>query len=91
MNWKIFFIKFFRNVIFGVVFSVVALGLFGFILGGKEGLINMIYWGIALGLMGGFSAGIGVIFQADFYGKDENYQLLPEWNWFAKQSDDDNQ
>jgi len=43
MNWKTFFIKFLRNVIMGIVFSVVVLGALGYLLGGKDGLINMVY------------------------------------------------
>ncbi|MEW5827761.1 MAG: hypothetical protein AB1846_02640 [Chloroflexota bacterium] len=89
MNWKIFFIKFFRNVAIGVVLGVVILGGFGYLLSGMEGLVNMAYWGFALGLIGGFSAGIGVIFEANFWGRDANYKMFPEWNWFIKQSDDD--
>ena len=41
MNWKIFLLKFLRNVILGVVFGVVALGIFGYLLAGKEGAVNM--------------------------------------------------
>ena len=55
MNWKIFFLKFLRNVGVGLVFGVVSLSIFGYLLGGKEGAINMMYWGIALGLLGGFA------------------------------------
>ena len=89
MDWKTFFFKFFRNVVIGVLLGVVILGGFGYLLGGKEGLINMVYWGIVLGLIGGFSAGLGMIFEAKFWSGDSNYKLFPEWNWFIKKSDDD--
>jgi len=87
MNWKIFFLKFFRNLVLGVVIGVVVLGIFGYLLAGKEGMINMAYWGVALGLIGGFSSGLGIIFEAKFWGEG-NYKIFPEWNWFVKKSDD---
>jgi len=90
MNWKTFFLKFFRNVVISVVLCVIVFGLFGYLFGGMEGLVNMAYFGIALGLLGGFSFGIGMIFQAKFWGGDEHYKLLPEWTWFIKKSDNGN-
>ena len=89
MNWKTFFLKFFRNVVLGLIFSVGVLGLFGYLLGGKDGLVNMVYWGIALGLIGGFFSGIGVMFEAEFWNKDSHYKIFPEWGWFIKKSNDD--
>jgi hypothetical protein len=88
VNWKIFFIRFLRNVLMGVVMGVVSLGIFGYLLAGKEGAINMTYWGLALGLLGGFASGIGVLFEAGYWGKGENIQNFPEWNWFIKKEDD---
>ncbi len=88
MNWKTFFIKFLRNVAIGIIMGVVILGGIGFHLSGWEGLVNMAYWGVALGLIGGFSSGFGMIVQANFWGKG-NYQIYPEWNWFIKKSKDD--
>ena len=90
MNWKIFFIKFLRNLVLGVIMGVVLLGGFGYLLAGKEGLVNMAYWGVALGLLGGFSSGLGIIFEAKFW-EAGNYQILPEWNWFIKKPKDDEQ
>jgi len=69
MNWKIFLVKFIRNVILAVILSVVLMGGFGYLLSGKEGLVNMAYWGLAIGLIGGFSSGLGIIFEA----KDEKH------------------
>ena len=89
MNWKIFFIKFFRNLILGVILGILLLGGFGYLLAGKEGMINMAYWGIALGLIGGFSSGLGIIFEARFWEDGKNVQILPEWNWFVKKSDNE--
>lgn len=88
MDWKKFLLKFFRNVVLGVVFSVLILGAFGYLLGGKDGFVNMAYWGIALGLIGGFFSGVGVMFEAEFWNKDSHYKIFPEWSWFIKKSDD---
>ena len=88
MNWTIFFIKFFRNLVLGVILGVVLLGAFGYLLAGKEGMVNMASWGVALGLMGGFSSGLGILFEAKFWG-DGNYKILPEWDWFIKKSKDE--
>jgi hypothetical protein len=89
MSWKIFLIKFFRNLVIGILFGVVALGAFGYFLAGREGMINMAYWGVALGLIGGFWAGIGVLFEARVWGDGRNISMFPEWNWFVKKSDDE--
>ena len=89
MNWKIFFLKFLRNLVLGVIMGVVLLGIFGYVLGGKEGLINMVFWGVALGLIGGFSSGLGMIFEAGFWGKGQNIGMFPEWNWFVKEPKDE--
>ena len=88
MDWKKFLLKFFRNVVLGVVFSILILGAFGYLLGGKDGFVNMAYWGIALGLIGGFFSGVGVMFEAEFWNKDSHYKIFPEWSWFIKKSDD---
>lgn len=89
MNWKTFFLKFFRNLVISVVLCVAVLGLLGYLVGGTVGLVNMMNWGLVLGLLGGFSFGIGMIFQAKFWGGEGNYKMFPEWNWFIKKSDDD--
>lgn len=89
MDGKTFFLKFFRNLVVSIVLSVGILGLLGYLLGGTVGLVNMMYWGLALGLLGGFSWGIGMIFEAKFWGGEGNYELFPLWNWFIKKSDDD--
>lgn len=81
-------LKFLRNVIVGLVIGVVALSIFGYLLAGKEGAVNMAYWGIALGLLGSFASGIGVLFEAGYWGRGENIQNLPEWNWFVKKEEE---
>jgi len=89
MNWKVFFIKFFRNIVIGVLFGVIFLGGFGYLLAGSEGLVNMTYWGLALGLIGSFSSGLGMIFQAKFWSEEDNYKMFPDWIWFIKKSDNE--
>lgn len=49
MNWKKFFIVFFRNSLIAVGATTVLLGLFGWITAGKEGLVGGLYWGAILG------------------------------------------
>ena len=88
MDLKKFLLKFFRNVVLGMVFSVLILGAFGYLLGGKDGIVNMAYWGIALGLIGGFFSGVGVMFEAEFWNKDSHFQIFPDWSRFIKNSDD---
>jgi hypothetical protein len=83
MNWKLFFIRFFRNLVIALVLGVVVMGGFGYLLAGRQGMINMVPWGIALGLIGSFSSGLGLLFAAKFWGEG-NYPVLPEWNWFVK-------
>lgn len=89
MDWKVFLLKFLRNLVISVLLCVAVLGLLGYLLGGQEGLVNMVYWGLALGLLGGFSWGLGMIFEAKFWGGEGNYKIFPEWSWFIKKSDDD--
>jgi len=89
MNLKTLLLKFLRNFVIGIVVGVSILSLLGYILGGWEGLINMVYFGVVLGVLGGFTAGIGVIVQANFWGKKGNYKFLPEWNWFINKSEDE--
>ena len=88
MDWKTFLLKFIRNVVIGLILGVVLLGGFGYLLAGWEGMVNMAYWGVALSLIGGFSGGLGVLFEAKFWG-DGNYTMFPEWNWFIKQPKDE--
>ena len=89
MNWKTFLLKFFRNLVIGIVTSVAILSLLGYLLAGREGLINMMYFGLLIGVLGGFLSSLGLIVEANFWGKKGNYQFFPEWNWFIKKSDDE--
>jgi hypothetical protein len=51
MDWKHFFIVFVRNVIITLGLSSLSLGMFGLLLAGWEGFVNMAIWGLVLGLM----------------------------------------
>ena len=88
MNWKTFLRKFFRNLVISIVACGVILGLLGYLLAGREGLINMMNFGLIIGVIGGFLSG-GVIIATNFWGKKGSYMFLPEWNWFIKNSDDE--
>jgi len=43
MDWKTFLVKFLRNLVIGTLLAVTISGLIGFLLGGKDGFVNMIY------------------------------------------------
>ena len=76
MEWKIFFLKFFRNVVLGVVLGTVALALFGYLLAGKEEARDQ--WrllGCHPGINSGFFSGITIL--ARFWGNDGNYRKVP--------------
>jgi len=86
MNWKIFLLIFVRNVFLGIILGTLVLGLFGYLVGGQEGLINGAYWGAILGLIGGVFSGITLMYS--FWGHPGNYQMFPEYNWFVKKEEE---
>jgi hypothetical protein len=57
MNWSRFLWVFLGNIVLGVVLATLALGAFGFAVGGAVGLVNGAIWGAALGLVGGAMSG----------------------------------
>ena len=83
MNWLKFFKLFLRNLVIFTSLSTLVLGGIGFLLSGVEGLINLAYWGFALGLLGSLSTGLGMIVEAQFWGTG-NFERLAEWSWFIK-------
>jgi hypothetical protein len=67
MDWKIFLIKFLRNLVFGTALGGVILGIIGFLLAGKAGFINMAIWGLALGLLGSLSTGLAMLVNVHYW------------------------
>ena len=67
MDWKRFALLFLRNVIIGVVLATVVLGAFGFFLAGVTGMLNLAAWGVLLGLLGGFSSGLGLLVNTRYW------------------------
>jgi hypothetical protein len=91
MKWKTLLLKFLRNLVISIVVFAAILSLIGYLLSGREGLLNLARFGLILGVLGGLLSSVGMILEANFWGKKGNYKFLPEWNWFIKKSDDENQ
>lgn len=51
MNWKAFFIEFFRFVVLAILGATLALGVVGFFVDGRNGFVNGATWGFVLGLV----------------------------------------
>jgi hypothetical protein len=68
MNWVRFIKRFFIVLVLSIVGSTLLLGGFGFLLAGKEGMINAGGWGLILGIMGGLSGGVLFALNAKFWG-----------------------
>lgn len=51
MNWRSFFKVFLRNIIVITALATIGLGLFGYLVAGREGLVNAATWGFILGLV----------------------------------------
>jgi hypothetical protein len=67
MDWKRFTFLFLRNVVIGVVLATLVLGAFGYFLAGVPGMLNLAAWGVLLGLVGGFSSGLGLLVNAHYW------------------------
>jgi hypothetical protein len=67
MTGRISIFKFLLTVVGGTLFGGLALGIFGFLLAGKEGFVNMVSWGPALGFLGSISTGFAMIVGAHFW------------------------
>jgi hypothetical protein len=52
MTGRISILKFLLILVGGTLFGGLALGIFGFLLAGKEGFVNMATWGLAIGFLG---------------------------------------
>ncbi len=51
MNWKEFFKLLVRNVLGAMLVVGAVLGVFGFLVAGKVGLVNGLSWGLVLGFL----------------------------------------
>jgi hypothetical protein len=86
MRGNIAILKFLRFVVIGTVLTTVLLGGIGYLLSGREGLINMGLWGIALGLLGSFSGGLAMLVETHFWtGYAERFGK----HWFKKVSEEE--
>lgn len=84
MRGNISIFKFLRFVIIGTALSGLVLGGFGYLLSGKVGFVNMGIWGLALGILGSFSAGLGMLVDAHYWtGYAERFGK----SWFKKISE----
>jgi len=57
MNWLQFIKHFLVNLLISMAASVLILGLGGWLLAGKTGLVNGVGWGLLFGTMGGLTIG----------------------------------
>lgn len=80
MNWPRFLAAFLLNLVLGVVIATAVLGGLGFVLAGREGLVNGAYWGVALGLVGGAISGFvwAGKYWSDFAGRYGSSYLKDE-------------
>lgn len=86
MSGRISILKFLIVLVGGTALGGLVLGAFGFLLAGKEGFINMGYWGLALGFFGSFSVGFAMLISAHYWG---GYTERFGRDWFKKISEGD--
>jgi hypothetical protein len=67
MRGHVSIVKFLLVLAGGTALGGLVLGLFGYLLAGKEGFINLAYWGLALGFLGGISQGFAMLVGAHFW------------------------
>ena len=67
MTGRISILKFLLVLVGGTALGGLVLGIFGFLLAGREGFVNMAYWGLVIGLLGGISEGLGVLIGAKYW------------------------
>jgi len=68
MQGRVSLFKFLFTIVLGTLFGGLVLGGFGFLLAGKEGFVNLFYWGITIGLIGSIGVGFGRLIEAHFFG-----------------------
>ena len=67
MTGRISILKFLLILVGGILFGGLTLGIFGFLLAGKEGFVNMATWGLAIGFLGSVSTGFGMLVSTHFW------------------------
>ncbi|HSL30616.1 MAG TPA: hypothetical protein VK900_15555 [Anaerolineales bacterium] len=88
MDWKMFIIRFVRNLIVFTLLSTLVLGGFGYLLAGQEGFLNLAAWGVALGLLGSVSSGFAMLLNAHIWTGYAS--RAGEW-WFKKEAEGEDQ
>jgi len=80
MDWKHFFIIMLRNFIITTALTIFVLGGIGFLLIGREGLLNGAIWGVIMGLASvPFMAGIIYMkYWGDFAGRYSKWHFDKE-------------
>lgn len=68
MNWPKFFIRYFMNILSGAAVGVIALGVLGWILAGKQGLSNGVNLGLLFGLLAGLTVGALLALNTRYWG-----------------------
>ncbi|MCB9009059.1 MAG: hypothetical protein H6656_17130 [Ardenticatenaceae bacterium] len=51
-----FLIRAVVNMLIGIAFGALSIGLFAFLVAGKEGFVNGLVWGAVLGIFGGLAS-----------------------------------
>jgi hypothetical protein len=85
MTGRISILKFLLTVIGGTLLGGLVLGIFGFLLAGKEGFVNMVTLGLVIGFFGALILRFAVLLQSyglDIFGKTRVKNL--EYGWFVK-------
>ena len=67
MNWLQFLKRLLINLLLSVLTATLVLGLGGFLLAGREGLINGASWGVLLGTLTGLSMGVFLALQPGYW------------------------
>lgn len=67
MTGRISIVKFLLVLIGGTALGGLVLGIFGFLLAGKEGFLNMVSWGLAIGFLGGISNGLAMLIGVHYW------------------------
>lgn len=50
-----YFLRVLLNILMAMVFGSLTIGLFAFLVAGKEGFVNGLIWGAAFGILGGLA------------------------------------